>query len=309
MTEARFIEKNEQRWKELEAVNAVLLRGGISKLSPHEIRDFARLFRLASHHMAYAKTHFPTGRAFIYLNRLVGVSHNYFYVRESGAFSDIFRYITRTFPQTVRGTWRYSGLAMLLFFIGLFFAAFYGDIRPDVLGGDPQHIADNLGPPEAWDATFMSAFFVTNNTAVAINAFVWGIFAGVGTVYVLVYNGLIVGALFGYFHQGGADMMMAYSLVLPHGVVELAAIFLSGGAGLMIAKGMLLPGLYSRKHSLILHTRKAVSLIPGIVLLLVVAAIIEGFFTPLGGIAPEWKLAFAGLTGVGLAAWLLKYAR
>ncbi|MCL2499015.1 MAG: stage II sporulation protein M [Defluviitaleaceae bacterium] len=305
MTEARFISRHEERWKTLEAVNARLLCGGIGKLSATEVREFARLYRLASYHMAYATTHFPQGQTRAYLNRLVGVSHNYFHVRETGAISDIRRYITRGFPRAVRETWRYSGLATVLFFAGLFFAAFYGEMWPTPFG-DPEATVANLGPPEHWDGTFMSAFFVTNNTTVAINAFVWGITAGIGTLYVLIYNGLIVGALFGLFHRAGADMMMAYSLVLPHGVVELAAIFLSGGAGLMIAKGMLLPGTLSRKHSLVLHTRKAVALIPGIALLLIAAALIEGFFTPLGGVSPGYKLLFAGLTGVGLAVWFWK---
>jgi uncharacterized membrane protein SpoIIM required for sporulation len=57
---------------------------------------------------------------------------------------------------------------------------------------------------------------------------------------------------------------------------------------------------------LILHTKKAVALIPGIVALLIAAAVIEGFFTPLGGVSPEIKLAFAGLTGIGLIGWFCK---
>lgn len=306
MTETKFISKHEKQWSELESVNTRLVKSGIGKLSPREIREFARLFRLVSYHMAYAKTHYPHGRILPYLNRLVGVSHNYFYVRETGAFSDIIRYFTHTFPQTVRETWGYTATAAALFFTGLLFAALSGGIWPDVLG-NPQMIADNLGPPEGWDGTFMSAFFVTNNTTVAINAFVWGVFAGVGTVYVLIYNGIIMGALFGFLHQSGADMVLAYSLVLPHGVAELAAIFLSGGAGLMLGKGLLLPEQYSRKHSLILHAKKAVILIPGVVLLLVFAAVVEGYFTPLVIVSPIMKISFAGLSAVGLAAWLIKW--
>ncbi|MCL2188371.1 MAG: stage II sporulation protein M [Defluviitaleaceae bacterium] len=301
--EARFITKHEVHWKALEQITAHVQKKGIKRLSKDEVREFARLFRLASHHMAYAKTHFPHGQILPYLNRLVGTAHNYFYVREAGAAADIKGYFTRVFPQTVRETWRYSAAATGLFFLGLFFAAFYG-VWFDMLG-NPQAIANDLGPPEGWDGTFMSAFFVVNNTTVAINAFVWGIFAGIGTVYVLIYNGLIVGALFGFLHTSGADMTMAYSLILPHGVVELAAIFLSGGAGLMIAKGMLIPGIHSRKHSVIMHTRKAVTLLPGIAFLLLIAAVIEGFFTPLAGVSPVMKLVFAGMTGLGLLLWFI----
>ena len=301
--EQRFIAKNEAQWKALETINAALKKHGITRFSAEEVREFARLFRLAQHHMAYAKTHFPKGNALPYLKRLVGTAHNYFYVRETGALTDVWGYFRRGFPQVVCETWRYSTLATVLFFVSLFFAVFSGAWF-DMLG-DSQAIADNLGPPEGWDGSLMTAFFVVNNTTVAINAFVWGIFAGVGTVYVLIYNGLIVGALFGFLHSAGADMTLAYSLILPHGIVELAAIFLSGGAGLMIAKGMLIPEEMSRKHSVIMHTRKAVSLIPGIAFLLVIAALIEGFFTPLSGVSPEMKIIFALLTGVGLVLWFL----
>ena len=304
MTEPRFIAKHEHSWRELEAFNRRLVKGGIKQLTRAEVKAFAHVFRLASHHMAYAKTHFPHGQALPYLNRLVGVAHNFFYVRESGAVGEIRRYFTQGFPALVRETWKYTAAAAGLFFLGLFFAAFMG-LWPDMLG-DAQAIADNLGPPEGWDGTFMSAFFVTNNTRVAFNAFVWGIFAGIGTGYVLVYNGIIVGALFGFLHGSGADMVMAYSLILPHGVPELFAIFLSGGAGLMIGKAMLMPGVHSRKHAVILHARKAVSLLPGMVFLMLVAALIEGFFTPLAGVSPEAKLVFAGFCVVGLGGWILR---
>lgn len=304
MTEPRFIAKYEDSWRALEGFNARLLNGGIKKLNTGEVREFAHLFRLASHHMAYAKTHFPYGQALPYLNRLVGVAHNFFYVRETSAGREIVRYFTNTFPALVRETWRYTATAAILFFAGIFLAVFTG-IWPEMLG-DAQGIADNLGPPGNWDGTFMTAFFVTNNTSVAINAFVWGIFAGVGTVYVLIYNGIIIGALFGFLHTSGADMVMAYSLIMPHGVPELFAIFLSGGAGLMIGKGMLLPGNHSRRHSLALHARKAVGLLPGIAFLMLVAALIEGFFTPLAGVSAEAKLIFSVFAVIGLGGWLLR---
>jgi uncharacterized membrane protein SpoIIM required for sporulation len=304
-SEARFITRHEARWQALEAMNKRLLKRGIKQLNPQEVREFARLFRLASHHLAYAKTHFPQGQILHYLNRLVGVSHNFFYVREGNAFMDGMKYFTQAFPKTVRETWRYSGLAMGLFFLGLFFAAFYGHIWPPILGDNPQAVVDSLGPPDTWDGAYMSAFFTVNNTTVAINALVWGILGGVGTLYIMIYNGIVVGALVGFLHQSGADMWMAYSLLLPHGVIELFAIFLSGGAGLMIAKGLLIPGKYSRKHALILQARKAAALVPGIVFLLIVAALIEGFFTPLGAVSAEMKLIFASFTALACISWVL----
>ena len=316
MTESRFIEKNENEWKSLETFNRRFVKsGGIRNVKQEEVREFARLFRLTSHHLAYAKTHFPTGTALPYLNGLVGVSHNYFYVRESGSLSDIKTYFTITFPAAVRDSWRYWLLATAFFVLGLLFAGFYVADEPERLqeimpGMSAEGFADGIFPEDnggyvniEWDHALMSAIITTNNITVAFNAFVLGVFGGLGTIFILVYNGLIVGGLFGYLRQAGADMLVVYSLILPHGVLELAAIFLCGGCGLMLGKGLLMPGEYSRKHSLIKHGKQAVNLIPGIVVILVVAGIIEGFFTPLP-ISPWIKIGFAVLTGVGLVAYV-----
>jgi len=319
MTETTFVAKNDESWKALEAFNTRLhsLRGGIKMLTAEEIREFARLFRLASFHLAYAKTHYPAGNTVAYLNNLAGVSHNFFYVRESGSFGVIKEYFLYTLPQTVRETYKYWVLATAFFVFGMFFAGFYvagdttrlADIMPEGFGhfapGEVPEFAFGEGSDATVDGSLMSAFFITNNTTVAFNAFAWGFLAGIGSLFILFYNGLVVGGLFGFFHTEGANMLAAYSLVLPHGVLELAAIFLSGGGGLMIGKGILMPGEHTRAHSLVLHAKKAVKLIPAIVIMLVMAAFIEGFFTPLP-INPWIKLAFAAITGIMMIAYFLK---
>jgi uncharacterized membrane protein SpoIIM required for sporulation len=315
MKEAAFVAKNEENWKALEAFNTRLRsKGGTKRLATEEVREFARLFRLAGFNLAYAKTHFPSGSSVVYLNGLVGVSHNFFYVREKGSLGEIKEYFSHTLPRTVRETYKYWLFAVAVFILGSLFAAFY-------VGGDTSRVSEILPAQftdgltqgeigegiELWDGAYMSAFFATNNTRVAFNAFAWGFLAGLGSIFILFYNGLILGALFGFLHLEGADMLLAYSLVLPHGIIELAAIFLAGGGGLMIGKGILVPNEYSRKHSLILHTKKAALLIPCIVIMLVIAALIEGFFTPLP-VSPWFKIGFALLTGAGLVAYFMKGA-
>ena len=311
MTETKFIAKNEEHWKALEAFNRRVIKGGVRTLDTVDVREFARLFRLASHNLAYVKTHFPTSHVLPYLNNIVGVTHNYFYVRESKSLRDIRGYFSHTFPSAVRENWRFWVFAMALFVFGMLFAGFY-------VANDPARLQElmpagwgNFAPDEVpdfgdgsveWEYTLMAASITTNNITVSFNAIVGGLLAGLGTVIILVYNGFIVGGLFGFFHQAGADMATAYGLVLPHGVIELMAIFLAGGCGLMLAKGLLIPGELTRRQSLILQAKNAARILPGIVAMLVVAGIIEGYFTPLG-IDPLWKLLFAGATFVGLVAY------
>ena len=317
MTEASFVSKNEAHWKALEAYNRRVAKGGIRRLAQQDVTEFARLFRLASHHLAYVKTHYPSSHILPYLNRIVGVTHNYFYVRESRALSDVRGYFTRTFPRAVRETWRYWVFATALFVLGIFFAAAYvshdlnrlHDIMPTGFGHFDVNVTPDLGDGAVpWEYSLMAAVITTNNIMVTFNAIVGGLLAGLGTVYILIYNGLIIGGLFGFFHSSGANMVVAYALVLPHGVIELMAIFLSGGCGLMLGKGLLMPGDFTRKQSVIMQAKKVALLIPGIVAMLIVAGIIEGYFTPLP-IDPWLKIAFAGLTGVGLIAYFTKGMR
>ncbi|MCL2372377.1 MAG: stage II sporulation protein M [Defluviitaleaceae bacterium] len=316
MQESTFIAKNEENWKALEEFNRQLQKRGGIKPSRHmdagDVREFARLFRLASHHMAYAKTHFPGGQALPYLNGIVGVAHNYFYVREASSLSHVKNYFLYIFPKAVRESWGFWVAAAAFFALGMLFAGFYvaddlsrmGDIMP---GFSEQQVVDVIfqegtGSGVSWEYAVMAAFITTNNITVAFNAFALGMLAGLGTVFILVYNGLIVGGLFGFLHQSGANMLVAYALILPHGVMELMAIFLCGGAGLMLGKGMLIPGSHSRKHSLIKQAKKAATLIPGIITLLIIAGLIEGFFTPLA-ISAWAKIIFAGLTGVAMVGY------
>jgi len=311
MTEARFIARNEAHWNLLgDYNNRLSRRRSVKGLSSDEVREFAHLFRLTSHHLAYAKTHFPAGEVVPFLNQLVGVSHNFFYVRERSSLSDVWGYFTHTFPKTVRDTWRYWVVATAIFVISAIFMGMFVIGEPEridmLLPGFSRVHAPDITDTEyrEWDHAFMTAFFITNNTTVAINSFVWGILGGIGSVFILAYNGLIVGGLMGFLRQGGANMTVAYALILPHGVLELLAIFLSGGAGLMLGKGLLFPGEFTRTHSIIYYAKQAISLIPGMAVMLIIAAVIEGYFTPLN-IPAIYKLSFATLTGILFVAYIL----
>ena len=308
----RFTKTGAKDWQTLADYNQRLgTLGGKRKLRGNEVREFARLLRLASFHLAYAKTHFPNSEARKHLNRIVGAAQNNFYAK-SGAGSQVMKYFFMTFPSAIRCSWKYWGLAAAFFFVAALFAAFF--VSADlyrIFDVVPQSLAAGFSPYEApdfgdgsvdVDYSLFTAIIMTNNIAVALNAFALGIFAGLGTIYIMLVNGLMLGGLFGFLHTVGGDMLVAYALVLPHGVLELFAIFICGGCGLMLGKGLLIPGEYTRRHSLVLHSKKAATLMPGVVTMLVVAAVIEGFFTPLA-IPPEFKLFFAAITGIAFVAY------
>lgn len=310
MTEVQFIAKNEPQWKQLEAFNQKLKHKGIRALSQIEVKSFAEAFRAAGYHLAYAKTHYPNGSCLPYLTHIVGVAHNYYYVREKGSLSSVKDYFLHRFPTASRQAWRYVALATILFMAGAIFAYIYvamdiqrfNQIFPwEFAGGD-------FGDGEVvWDYALMSAVIMTNNIRVSIMAFAFGVTLGVGTVWILFYNGMIVGALASFIAMTGTprDVLIFWALILPHGVPELIAIFISGACGLMIGHAMLMPGSYTRRHAVIKYARKAMELIPGIVVILILAGLIEGFFTPMA-ISPYFKLAFSLVTFAGMSLYFAK---
>jgi uncharacterized membrane protein SpoIIM required for sporulation len=99
--------------------------------------------------------------------------------------------------------------------------------------------------------------------------------------------------------------LQLWSFVAAHGVLELPAIFISGGAGLEIARGLLFPGLLPRRESLAQAGGRAARLMIGIVPMLVVAGIIEGFVSP-SGLATPLKFLLSGVLLVALTTYLTR---
>ncbi|MBZ0288186.1 MAG: stage II sporulation protein M, partial [Anaerolineae bacterium] len=149
---------------------------------------------------------------------------------------------------------------------------------------------------------FASAFVMSNNIRIAILAFGGGITFGLFTVYVLMMNGLIIGAVLGLAaHYGMGQELLAF--IVGHGVIELSVIFIAGGAGLQLGWVLLNPGAYTRRDALALAARRAVALAVAAVPLLIVAGLIEGFLSP-----TDTPLLLRGgvglLTGIALYSYL-----
>jgi uncharacterized membrane protein SpoIIM required for sporulation len=117
-------------------------------------------------------------------------------------------------------------------------------------------------------------------------------------------NGMLIGVIGAATRQAGMALQL-WSFVAAHGALELPAIFISGGAGLEIARGMLFPGLLPRRESLALAGGRAARLMIGIVPMLVVAGIIEGFLSP-SGLATPLKFLLSGVLLVALTTYLTR---
>ncbi|WP_432403046.1 stage II sporulation protein M [Wukongibacter sp. M2B1] len=301
-----FIQKHSSSWEELKQLTDILDQKGISTLKPKELRSFLYLFRTTSHHLAYSRTHFQESDIVPYLNSLIGRAHNHIYAVKRGNLSGIFKYFRVEFPKHVKIYHKYILSAFLIFMIGFFLSLVLVTMNSENASYFlPQTMIENIdwdmSSNEAWDYPLMSSIIMVNNISVSFKAFVFGVTLGIGTIYVLFYNGAILGALTGLVYIFG-NPVHYWSLILPHGIIELTAIFISGGAGLIVARSILIPREYLRKHSIIKGAKEAVSLVFGIILMLIIAGVIEGFFTPLD-ISPNGKLMFALATAVGLSLY------
>jgi len=169
------------------------------------------------------------------------------------------------------------------------------DFRSSIL---PPEITETIDRHEMWTHSvvamkpYASSRIMTNNISVALMTFASGITGAVGTVYLLFFNGLMIGVVGAACASAGMSLSL-WSFVAPHGVLELPTIFIAGGAGFRLAQGLLFPGHRPRRTALTVAAREAVLLALGCAPLLVVAGVVEAFVSPTG--LPVWsKFLVAG---------------
>lgn len=302
----QFIEKNSPLWSELKSLTDLIDKKGIKHLDSKQLKRYLYLFRMSSHQLAYARTHYPGSEVIPYINSLIAISHNHIYSVKKYDFSEISSFFKSGLPNNIMKYRKYIIAATAVFLFGFILSWLLVAINPlsatyfmpeDMI----QNINWDMDTSGQWDYPVMSSYIMTNNISVAFNAFVLGVTLGIGTIYILFLNGALLGALTSLVYQNG-NLLGYWSLILPHGILELTAIFIAGGAGFILARSILIPREYSRKHSIIKGAKEATGLMLGVIVFLVIAGIIEGFFTPIN-ISPVYKLVFAGLTLVMIVVY------
>jgi uncharacterized membrane protein SpoIIM required for sporulation len=242
------------------------------------------------------------------LNRLALRGHHALYENRRRETQRVLEFVAAGFPALVRREWRLVLAASLLFFgplIGLFavlqvFPEFvHYLLRPEQIAGvhemyDPA--SRRLGMREADTNLMMFGFYVWNNVGIGFQTFAGGILAGVGSIWFLGSNGVVLGAVAGYLTQIGY-VETFWSFVAGHSAWELIAIALSGAAGLRLGLAVIAPGPLTRKAALVAAARPAVQIMYGAALLFFVAAFVEAFWSPLTEVPFNVKI------GVGIAGW------
>jgi uncharacterized membrane protein SpoIIM required for sporulation len=283
----------------------------IQGLTPPEVQSLGRLYRAVTSDLALAQRDFPRHKVTQYLNLLVARAHAVVYRGEPLALKRLFDFYRRDFPRQFRATFVFTLVAMLLVVLPGLAGGISTALRPEsamwLLPPEVHRLIPMIEQKELWtdipvnERPYASAFIMRNNIQVAFVAFGGGITAGILTLYSMMMNGLLLGAITGLtIHYGiGFDL---WTFVIGHGVIELSVIFMAGGSGLMLGWAMLHPGLMRRRDALALAAQQAVKLLMGAVPLLIIAGTIEGFLSPAENVS--WIVKWT----VGIGSGILLYS-
>jgi uncharacterized membrane protein SpoIIM required for sporulation len=309
MISNRWIERRRSSWDRLRSLIGALEVRGVRSLPPDELREMALLYRQVASDLSALRQERSARSLEAELNQLLGQAHAMIYSRRKTDFSDLWRFFSREYPRLFRKLLPFTLASLMLFLAGAVVGSLLTLVRPEF----KRHF---LGPVmtqtierrEMWTqsvnsmAPQASSAIMTNNLAVTFTVFAAGITAGLGTLYMIVWNGVLLGVIATACHQAQMSVKL-WSFVAPHGSLELPAIIIAGGAGLRLAYGLLFPGIYSRPYSLSMAGSESVRLVSGVVPMLIVAGILEGFLSP--SAAPVWlKFVTALLLFTLLVLWL-----
>jgi uncharacterized membrane protein SpoIIM required for sporulation len=314
MISTYWLEKRQTHWRRLEHLLDQVKGSGLRSLTRLELQELGLLYRQAAADLSALRED-PTGKSYArFLNLLLSRAHNTIYAGEKSSARSMVHYYRYTYPKIFRNNVHLINAAFLLFVMGALAGVLLAMTRPDFLRAflGPR-MMDTIDRHKMWTdsvvsvAPAASSGIMTNNITVSFITFAGGISGGFLTVYSLIFNGVLLGAV------GTAcalnDMSIPlWSFVAPHGVLELPAIFIAGGAGLRLAQGLLFPGLLSRSDSLAKAGGEAVRLLVGVVPVLIVAGLIEGFISP-SALGWQWKFALAGSLAVIFYSYLFFCAR
>jgi uncharacterized membrane protein SpoIIM required for sporulation len=169
--------------------------------------------------------------------------------------------------------------------------------------------AESIGRTrEASTDWMMFGFYIRNNISVAFQCFAGGLFAGLGTIFFLAYNGAFSGALAGYLTERGLSSTF-YAFIATHSAFELTAIVIAGTAGLRIGHAILAPGNRRRRAALVDASRDTAVLLYGVTAMLVLAAAVEAFWSSAAWLDPVVKYGAAAVCWTAVLAYFFVQGR
>jgi uncharacterized membrane protein SpoIIM required for sporulation len=295
-------------WDELAELVAEARRG-VKRMPADRVDLLALRYQQAAADLALLRTRNPSSALLPRLNDLVAQAHAVVYRRPATPLRAVLRFVWIGYPRLVWELRRPIAAAAALG-IAVALAGFAWALADPLSASSflPAGLRDvNHAQHDAIPTSLMapeSAMIFTNNIRVDIMAFGGGLTAGLLTLYVIYFNSMLLGVLSGITNSDGVNGEY-WSLILPHGVIELSCFAITAGAGLALADGIVRARPEPRSVVIRHEAGRGILVVLGTMPLLVLAGLIEGFITP-SSLPISAKLAVAAVSGVLLAGYLMR---
>lgn len=324
MTPLQFEARHGEDWALLEQ-HVARYEAGRRKRGKEPLPDgeaFAARYRRVCEHLSLARERSYPTQLIDRLQRVAADAHQLIY-RQGATFStrQFTAFLRHGFPQCVHRHRYYVLLSGVLFFVPLFVTCWLVYLRPDlilsVVDSNSAQQMEYMYSPEnhsigserdASSDWVMFGHYIRNNVGIAFRCFAGGLFLGIGSILLIMYNGAVIGSVAGFLTARGLGDTF-WSFVATHSSFELLAIVLSGAAGMRLGHSLLAPGRLTRRASLVQATREATPLIYGFTVLLLMAAAVEAFWSSSRWIPDALKYAVAAACWIGLLGYLFLQGR
>ncbi|MGB3393942.1 MAG: stage II sporulation protein M [Stenotrophomonas sp.] len=319
MRQEQFVTRHQHEWQQFEqwlqqrGGRARKLRGTLDASLPGD-ETIPERYRRLCQHLALARQRGYSPQLVEHLQQLMQQGHNLLYRTPPPRWQRAAEFLFAGFPQLVRSQGAAMWVACALFVVPLATVFVLLQYQPDLvqLLLDPRQIvqmekmydpaADRLGRDSGTDWA-MFGHYIMNNISIGLRTFASGLLAGVGTVLVLLFNGITIGAVAGHLqHIGSGDPFWRF--VVGHAPFELTAIVIAGGAGLQLGLRLLAPGRKRRIDALVEGGVIGAKLCLGVAFMLLVAAFIEAFWSSIAWV-PAWgKFTASAVLWTLVVVWL-----
>ena len=288
MKETSFIQQNKEKWQDLET---------LLKEKQKDPDQLSELFIQVSEDLSYARTFYPNRSIRVYLNNITQAIFFNVYKNKRTKWKDIVFFWKEELPYVVYHSRKELSIGLAIFAISMLFGiissvkdpafaerilgnAYIEMTNENISGGDPMAVYKKMKQVDM----FMG--ITLNNLRVAFMTYILGLFFSIGSISILMYNGVMV-ATFQYFFYAKGLFWESFLTIWLHGTIEISCIILAAGAGIRLGSGLLFPGTYTRLQAFRISGTNSLKLILGLAPLICIAGFIESFITRYTG-TPDW---------------------
>jgi uncharacterized membrane protein SpoIIM required for sporulation len=307
----QWIARRRPHWDRLASLLAQSDASGLGQLSRAELQEMALLYRQVAADLSVLRQDSTARTYAVHVNQLLARAHHIIYSGRKTNLRTLFLFLRDEYPAIFQRMFGYvlASLAVSVAF-GIL-GAVLTTARPEFMHHAlPEEMIATMERHQMWTESVVSvapkatSAIMTNNLSVSFITFAGGIVFGLGTLFSLFQNGILLGVVGAACHQYSMSILL-WSFVAPHGSLELPSIIIAGAAGFRLAHAMLFPGALRWKDSVSRGGIEATKLVAGIIPMLFVAGCLEGFFSP--SHAPIWlKFTVGGLLFTLLNLWLFR---